>query len=68
MSGNGRSVISLPSPQVMALQALQDEIESLRHDINVLKRVVAEKEQEMLFIPIPNDQAAYRAILRRIPQ
>jgi len=62
MSSNGKS---LPSPQVMALKALQEEVESLRHDINILKRVVAEKEQEILFIPIPNEQAAYRAIMRR---
>jgi len=33
---------------VVALQAVQEEIESLRRDINILKKVVAEKEQEML--------------------
>lgn len=32
----------------MALQAVQEEVESLRRDINILKKVVAEKEQEML--------------------
>jgi len=33
---------------VVAVQALQEEIESLRRDINILKKVVAEKEQEIL--------------------
>jgi len=33
---------------VVAVQAVQEEIEALRRDINILKKVVAEKEQEML--------------------
>jgi len=48
MSGIGRSALSSPSLQVVAVQAVQEEIEALRRDINILKKVVAEKEQEML--------------------
>jgi len=52
MSGIGRSALSTASLQVVALQAVQEEIECLRRDINVLKKVVAEKEQEMLGIDL----------------
>jgi hypothetical protein len=36
------------SSRVLAIQALQEEIESLRKDINGLKKMVAEKEFEIL--------------------
>ncbi len=36
------------SARALAIQALQDEIEGLRKDINILKKVVADKEFEML--------------------
>jgi len=40
--------IITPVFAVLALQAVKEEIDNLRRDINQLKRVVAEKEQEML--------------------
>lgn len=39
---------SLYSSRALAIQALQEEVEGLRKDINALKKVVADKEFEIL--------------------